>query len=55
MLIIKDTIDISYDYPTVVTLGKFNGVHRGHMELVDRVLSYEKENRVEGMKPEKKK
>ena len=51
MLIIKDTIDISYDYPTVVTLGKFNGVHRGHMELVDRVLSYEKENRVEGMNP----
>lgn len=51
MLIIKDTIDISYDYPTVVTLGKFDGVHRGHMELVDRVLSYEKENWVEGMNP----
>ena len=51
MLIIKDTIDISYDYPTVVTLGKFNGLHRGHMELVDRVLSCEKASRVEGMNP----
>lgn len=51
MLIIKDTIDISFDYPTVVTLGKFDGVHRGHMALIDRVLSYEKANRVEGMNP----
>ena len=51
MLIIKDTIDISYDYPTVVTLGKFDGVHRGHMELVDRVLAYEKAHRVDGMNP----
>ena len=51
MLIIKDTIDISFDYPTVVTLGKFDGVHRGHMALIDRVLSYEKAIRVEGMNP----
>ena len=51
MLIIKDTIDISFDYPTVVTLGKFDGVHRGHMALIDRVLSYEKASRVEGMNP----
>lgn len=51
MLIIKDTIDISYDYPTVVTLGKFDGVHRGHSELIDHILSYEKSHWVEGMHP----
>lgn len=51
MLIIKDTIDISYDYPTVVTLGKFDGVHRGHSELIDHILSYEKSRWVEGMHP----
>lgn len=51
MLIIKDTIDISYDLPTVVTLGKFSGIHRGHMELIDHVIAYEQEHFVDGIHP----
>lgn len=28
---------------TAVTLGKFDGLHRGHQKLVDRIMEYEKE------------
>lgn len=30
--------DIRWDGPTVLTLGKFDGLHRGHRTLLDRVL-----------------
>ncbi|MDF2907761.1 MAG: hypothetical protein K0R34_3082 [Herbinix sp.] len=28
---------------TAITLGKFDGLHRGHQELIDRVISYKKQ------------
>lgn len=41
MRYIRNTIDFSLDSPTVVTLGKFNGLHRGHQKLIKRVLSHQ--------------
>lgn len=35
---IKNTLDFQIEYPTVVTLGKFDGLHRGHGLLVEALL-----------------
>lgn len=41
----KNTLDFRTERRSVVTLGKFDGLHRGHMLLIDRVLEIgEKEN-----------
>lgn len=34
MKIIQGTTDIQFDFPTAVTLGKFDGLHRGHQKLI---------------------
>lgn len=40
MKVIKGTLNFKAKQCTVVTLGKFDGIHRGHQALIDRVLSY---------------
>ena len=40
MLIVKDTLQFHSDEPTVITLGKFDGVHRGHQVLIRGILEY---------------
>ena len=40
MYIIKDSFDFTVDHGTVITLGKFDGVHRGHQALIGRVKAY---------------
>lgn len=39
MQVIKETIDFCLTNPSVITLGKFDGVHRGHQALINEVLS----------------
>lgn len=43
MRYIKGTLDFKEEQRCVVTLGKFDGLHRGHRALIDRVIHY-KEN-----------
>ena len=38
MRYIKNTLSFETERGSVVTLGKFDGLHRGHMLLVNRVL-----------------
>lgn len=40
MRYIKGTLDFQEKQNSVVTLGKFDGIHRGHRALIDRVLAY---------------
>lgn len=40
MRYIKGTLDFWEKQNSVVTLGKFDGIHRGHQALIDRVLAY---------------
>ncbi len=40
MQIIQDTINFHIDEPTVVTIGKFDGMHRGHEAIFKRMLDY---------------
>lgn len=42
MKYIKDTLEFYIDEPTVVTLGKFDGLHRGHEKLMDALREYKK-------------
>lgn len=46
MKYIKQTLDFQIEEPTVVTLGKFDGLHRGHEKLVDTLLEYKKNHDV---------
>lgn len=39
---IKGTLHFQEKAECVVTLGKFDGIHRGHRALIDRVLAYDK-------------
>ncbi len=43
---IKNTLDFKIEEPTVVTLGKFDGLHRGHEKLMDTLLEYKKSHEV---------
>ena len=40
MRLIKGTLGFQEETDCVVTLGKFDGIHRGHRVLIDRVLAY---------------
>ena len=46
MKYIKNTLDFHVEEPTVISLGKFDGIHRGH-ELLMEKLAQKKE---EGLK-----
>ncbi len=43
MKIIENTLDFRIDTPTVVALGKFDGIHKGHMEIVKQMLQYKRQ------------
>ena len=43
MKYITDVKDAAIDGQSVVTLGKFDGLHRGHMLLFERLKSMKKE------------
>ncbi|MDO4804757.1 MAG: bifunctional riboflavin kinase/FAD synthetase [Lachnospiraceae bacterium] len=48
MEIIKDTFDFSVEGRTVITLGKFDGVHRGHQALICRARDYAASGQMNG-------
>ena len=43
---IRKTLDFKIEEPTAVTLGKFDGLHRGHELLMNTVLEYSKKYKV---------
>lgn len=47
MKIITKTLDFRTEKPSVVTLGKFDGIHQGHKKLIDRVLKAGAEENLE--------
>ena len=40
MKIISETIDFHIEEPTVVTIGKFDGIHKGHAAIFERMKKY---------------
>lgn len=49
MLIIKDNFKTKLESPTYVALGNFDGLHLGHMSLIDRTVQLAKENNAKSM------
>ncbi len=46
MKYIKHTLDFQVQEPTVVTLGKFDGLHRGHEKLMSSLLAYKNKHQL---------
>ena len=44
MKYIRDTLDFSVKEPSAITLGKFDGLHRGHELLMENLLNQSAEN-----------
>ncbi|MBU3189262.1 bifunctional riboflavin kinase/FAD synthetase [Clostridium bowmanii] len=49
MLIIKDNFKTKLKYPTYIALGSFDGLHLGHMHLINRTVELSEENNVKSM------
>ena len=49
MLIIKDNFKTKLEVPTYIALGSFDGLHLGHMSLIDRTVQLAKENNAKSM------
>lgn len=50
MKIIENTTQFKIDCPTAVAVGKFDGIHLGHVELLNRIKEYASQNEELGMK-----
>lgn len=48
MIYLRGTTDFSIEAPTVITFGKFDGIHRGHRLLLDALMK-KKEEDLEGV------
>jgi len=49
MLIIRDNFKTKLEYSTYIALGSFDGLHLGHMHLINRTLELAKENNSKSM------
>lgn len=49
MLIIKDNFKTKLEYPTYIALGNFDGLHLGHMQLINKTVQLSKENHAKSM------
>lgn len=49
MKYIKDTVEFYSEHPSVITLGKFDGLHRGHQKLIREVVRLQKEEQLYGI------
>lgn len=49
MLVIEDNFNMKLDSPTYVALGTFDGIHRGHLQLVNKAVEMAHENGAKSM------
>lgn len=49
MLIIKDNFKTKLKYSTYIALGSFDGLHLGHMHLIDKTIKLSRKNNVKSM------
>lgn len=49
MKYVNDTVEFYSEHPSVITLGKFDGLHRGHQKLIREVVRLQKEEQLYGI------
>lgn len=49
MIIIEDNFNIKLNYKTYIALGSFDGLHMGHMGLINKTVELSKKNNVKSM------
>lgn len=49
MIILEDNFKAKLEYKTYIALGSFDGLHLGHMELINKTLELAKKNNVKSM------
>lgn len=49
MIIIEDNFNIKLNYKTYIALGSFDGLHMGHMGLINKTIELSKKNNVKSM------
>ena len=49
MLVIKDNFETKLKYSTYIALGNFDGLHLGHMSLINRTVGLSKKNNAKSM------
>jgi len=49
MVIIKDNFKTKLEYPTYIALGSFDGLHLGHMSLINKTVELAKANNAKSM------
>jgi riboflavin kinase / FMN adenylyltransferase len=49
MIILEDNFKATLEYKTYIALGSFDGLHLGHMELINKTLELSKKNNIKSM------
>jgi len=49
MVVIKDNFKTKLEYPTYIALGSFDGLHLGHMSLINKTVELARENNAKSM------
>lgn len=49
MKVIEDNFNLTFDHPTYIALGSFDGLHLGHMSLITKVVELSEANNVKSM------
>jgi len=48
-LISKDFEKLNHNYPSVITVGTFDGIHLGHQQLIKKVIQISKEEHLKSI------
>lgn len=49
MIVLNDSFKVKLEYKTYVTIGSFDGLHKGHFSLIDKTIQLSKSNNVKSM------
>ncbi|MFL0249847.1 bifunctional riboflavin kinase/FAD synthetase [Clostridium neuense] len=49
MIVLNDSFKVKFKYKTYVTIGSFDGLHKGHLSLIDKTIQLSKSNNVKSM------
>lgn len=49
MIVLNDNFKVKLDYETYITIGSFDGLHKGHLSLINKTISLSKKNNAKSM------